>query len=202
MRLVERGRPSPEGAAFHGHAELDYAHGLHFTETGHHHCAVQFLRAALAHQDRPYGRNRALYQLTLSRSLVQASDADEAAAHAIESLEHVDEVESGRVTRWLKEVTSLLGSVNAASTRDAVDQSDRVPRGERSRGMSEVTYEHHEGATAATRLDTHSEQPTAIESAGFACLSACRVETDRHTALKADRFLAPRCSGAPLVTES
>jgi len=124
MRLVERddrGRPSPEWAAFHGHAELDYAQGLHFTDAGHHHRAVQFLRAALAHQDRTYGRNRALYRLTLSRSLVQAGEADEAAAQAVESLEHLDEVESGRVTRRLKEVTSLLESVNAASTRDAVD---------------------------------------------------------------------------------
>jgi len=101
MKLVERGdrgRPSPEWAAFHGHAELDYAQGLHFTETGHHHSAVQFLRAALAHQDRTYGRNRALYRLTLSRSLTQAGEVDEAAHQAVKSLEHLEEVESGRVT--------------------------------------------------------------------------------------------------------
>lgn len=124
MRLVERsnhGRPSPHWAAFHGHAELDYAQGLHFTEAGHHHGAVQFLRAALDHQDRTYGRNRALYRLTLSRSLVRAGEVDEAAAQAVESLEHLEEVESARVTRRLNEVTGLLRSVDATSARDAAD---------------------------------------------------------------------------------
>ncbi|MFD8212743.1 hypothetical protein ACFV2U_03155 [Streptomyces sp. NPDC059697] len=122
MRLVERserGRPSPDWAAFHGHAELDYAQGLLYTEAGHHHAAVGFLRAALAHQDRTYGRNRALYRLTLARSLVQADEIDEGAAHAVESLEHLEEVESGRVTRRLKEVTGLLQGVDAVSARDA-----------------------------------------------------------------------------------
>lgn len=125
MRLVERverGRPSPEWAAFHGHAELDYAQGLFYTEAGHHHAAVQFLRAALAHQDRTYGRNRALYRLTLSRSLVQSGEVDEAAGQAVESLEHLEEVESERVIRRLKEVTSLLRGVGAVSARDAADQ--------------------------------------------------------------------------------
>ncbi|MFF0092645.1 hypothetical protein ACFYSF_22160 [Streptomyces canus] len=125
MRLVdhgERGRPSPEWAAFHGHAELDYAQGLYFTDAGHHGRAVQFLRAALQHQDRTYGRNRALYRLTLSRSLVQSGEADEAAHQAVESLGHLEEVESGRVTRRLKEVTSLLRGVDAVSAREAADQ--------------------------------------------------------------------------------
>lgn len=125
MRLVERserGRPSPDWAAFHGHAELDYAQGLLYTEAGHHHAAVGFLRAALAHQDRTYGRNRALYRLTLARSLVQADEIDEGAAHAVESLEHLEEVESGRVTRRLKEVTGLLQGVDAVSARDAADR--------------------------------------------------------------------------------
>ncbi|MFF7953999.1 hypothetical protein [Streptomyces griseorubiginosus] len=124
MRLVERGergRPSPDWAAFHGHAELDYAQGLFYTEAGHHGSAVQFLRAALAHQDRTYGRNRALYRLTLSRSLIQAGEADEAAAQAIESLEHLEEVESGRVTRRLKEVTELLRDVDAPCAQEAAD---------------------------------------------------------------------------------
>ncbi|ANS62352.1 hypothetical protein SLINC_0128 [Streptomyces lincolnensis] len=125
MRLVERdgrGRPSPEWAAFHGHAELDYTQGLLYTEAGHHHSAVTFLRAALAHQDRTYGRNRALYRLTLSRSLVRAGEADEAAAEAVESLEHLEEVESGRVNRRLKEVTGLLRGVDTTAARDAADQ--------------------------------------------------------------------------------
>ncbi|PWI20541.1 hypothetical protein DI272_18500 [Streptomyces sp. Act143] len=124
MKLVdqgERGRPSPEWAAFHGHAELDYAQGLYFTEAGHHGRAVQFLRAALDHQDRTYGRNRALYRLTLSRSLVQSGEADEAAHQAVESLDHLEEVESGRVTRRLREVTHLLRGVDSASAQEAAD---------------------------------------------------------------------------------
>ncbi|MCX4458704.1 hypothetical protein OOK58_43115 [Streptomyces sp. NBC_01728] len=125
MRLVEnpeRGRPSPEWAAFHGQAELDYAQGLMYTDSGHHGAAVQFLRAALAHQDRTYGRNRALYRLTLARSLIHASEVDEAAAHAVESLEHLEEVESGRVTRRLDEVASLLHTAGAVTAREAADQ--------------------------------------------------------------------------------
>ncbi|MFF0133708.1 hypothetical protein ACFYTG_50110 [Streptomyces mirabilis] len=125
MRLVERddrGRPSPDWAKFHGHAELDYAQGLYYTEAGHHHSAVQFLRAALDHQDRTYGRNRALYRLTLARSLVQAGEADEAAAQAVDSLEHLEEVESGRVIRRLKEVAGHLRGVDAACARNAADQ--------------------------------------------------------------------------------
>ncbi|MFJ5265911.1 hypothetical protein ACIQAC_36160 [Streptomyces sp. NPDC088387] len=125
MRLVERGdrgRPSPDWAAFHGHAELDYAQGLLYTETGHHHAAVTFLRAALAHQDRTYGRNRALYRLTLSRSLVQAGEVDEASHEAVESLGHLEEVESGRVVRRLKEVTTHLRGVDAAGAREAADR--------------------------------------------------------------------------------
>jgi hypothetical protein len=122
MRLVERagrGRPSPEWAAFHGHAELDYAQGLLYTDSGHHGRAVAFLRAALDHQDRTYGRNRALYRLTLSRSLINAGEVDEGAAQAVESLGHLDEVESGRVLRRLTEVVSLLSDADAASARDA-----------------------------------------------------------------------------------
>lgn len=125
LRLVERGhhgRPSPEWAAFHGHAELDYAQGLYYTETGRHRSAVQFLRAAFAHQDRTYGRNRALYRLTLARSLVRAGEIDEAAHQAVESLGHLEEVESGRVTRRLAEVTGLLRQVGAVSAREAADR--------------------------------------------------------------------------------
>lgn len=125
MRLVERadrGRPSPDWAAFHGHAELDYAQGLLYTESGHHHRAVAFLRAALDHQDRTYGRNRALYRLTLARSLVSCGEVDEGAAQAIESLGHLEEVESGRVLRRLSEVVDLLGDVDAVSARQAAEE--------------------------------------------------------------------------------
>lgn len=124
MRLVDRadGRPSPEWTAFHGHAELDFTQGLLYTELGHHHSAVQFLRAALAHQDRTYGRNRALYRLTLARSLVKAGEIDEGAAHAVGSLEHLEEVESGRVTKRLGEVTDLLRHRDAKTARQAVDE--------------------------------------------------------------------------------
>ncbi|MCZ9347899.1 hypothetical protein NGM37_60490, partial [Streptomyces sp. TRM76130] len=124
MRLVERadrGRSAPEWAAFHGHAELDYAHGMLHTETGHHHRAVAFLRAALDHQDRTYGRNRALYRLTLARGLVRCGEVDEGAAQATESLGHLEEVESGRVLRRLSEVVDLLGDVDAVSARQATE---------------------------------------------------------------------------------
>ncbi|MBP5936488.1 tetratricopeptide repeat protein [Streptomyces sp. LBUM 1476] len=123
MRLVERGargRPCPSWAAFHGPAELDCAQGMLYAEAGRHHASAQFFRAALAHQDRTYGRNRALYRLTLARSLAHAGEADEAAAYAVESLDHLAEVESGRVTRRLREVTTLLRNVDAVTTRDAV----------------------------------------------------------------------------------
>ncbi|MCX5522983.1 hypothetical protein OG342_08925 [Streptomyces bobili] len=125
MRMVDRtdrGRPAPEWAAFHGHAELDYAHGLLYTDAGHHSGAVPFLRAALAHQDRTYGRNRALYRLTLARGLVQAGEVDEGAAEAVGSLEHLEEVESGRVTRRLDEVRDLLAGVDAVPARAAVEE--------------------------------------------------------------------------------
>lgn len=125
MRMVDRsdrGRPAPDWAAFHGHAELEYAQGLLYTETGHHKAAVPFLRAALAHQHRTYGRNRALYRLTLARGLVKAGEVDEGAAEAVGSLEHLAEVESGRVGRRLTEVRGLLDGVDAVSARDAVEE--------------------------------------------------------------------------------
>jgi uncharacterized protein HemY len=125
MRLVDRadhGRPAPEWAAFHGHAELEYAQGLLYTELGHHHAATQYLRAALTHQERTYGRNMALYRLTLAHGLVQAGEADEAAAHAVESLEHLEEVESGRVMRRLVDVSAALREVGAISARGAAEE--------------------------------------------------------------------------------
>ncbi|MFJ2606119.1 hypothetical protein ACIO13_14235 [Streptomyces sp. NPDC087425] len=133
MRLVDssstgRGRPAPEWAAFHGHAELDYAQGMLYTELGRHDSAVQFLRAALAHQDRTYGRNRALYRLTLANSLVRSGAVDEGAAHAVESLEHLGEVESGRVTRKLHEVTDLLRRYDADTARRAVEELSEYAR--------------------------------------------------------------------------
>lgn len=93
-----------------------------FTETGHHNAAVPFLRAALAHQDRTYGRNRALYRLTLARGLVLAGEVDRGAAEAVGSLEHLEEVESGRVVRRLTEVRRLLDGVDATSARDATEE--------------------------------------------------------------------------------
>lgn len=122
MRMVDRtdrGRPAPDWAAFHGHAELDYAQGLLYSETGHHKAAVPFLRAALDHQDRSYGRNRALYRMTLARGLIQADEVDEGAAEAVGSLTHLEEVESGRVTRRLTEVRDILRGVDAVSARNA-----------------------------------------------------------------------------------
>lgn len=125
MRLIDRqdrGRPAPDWAVFHGHAELDYAHGLMFTEIGHYPAAVQFMRAALAHQDRTYGRNRALYRLTLARALIDAGEVDEGSAFAVESIEYVEEVESTRVMNRLAEVTGRLRSVDTVSARDAAEK--------------------------------------------------------------------------------
>jgi hypothetical protein len=115
-----RGRPAPEWTAFHGPAELDCTQGLLYAELGHHGSATRFLSAALAHQDRTYSRNRALYRLMLADSHIRAGDVDEGAAHAVGSLEHLEEVESGRVTRRLGEVTELLRHRDAASARQAV----------------------------------------------------------------------------------
>ncbi|WP_086564103.1 hypothetical protein [Streptomyces africanus] len=131
MRMVDRsdrGRPAPGWAAFHGHAELDYAQGLMYSDTGHHKAAVPFLRAALAHQDRSYGRNRALYRMTLARSLVQAGEVDEGGAEAVGSLTHLEEVESGRVNRRVAEVRDLLRSVDAVSAREAADELTEYAR--------------------------------------------------------------------------
>ncbi|MET9290925.1 hypothetical protein [Streptomyces sp. NPDC003077] len=134
MHLADRacqGRPCPGWAAFHGRTELDYAQGLLYTETGHHQAAVTFMRAALAHQDRTYGRNRALYRLTLARTLVRAGEAEEGAAYAVDSLEHLAEVESGRVTKRLNEVTALLRTQDTTAARDAAEEL--------------TSYTHHQG---------------------------------------------------------
>ncbi|MFJ5222226.1 hypothetical protein [Streptomyces sp. NPDC088400] len=139
MRLVERtghGRPAPEWAAFHCHAELDYAQGLFYTDLGHHQAAVHFVRAALAHQDRTYGRNRALYRLTLARGLINAGEVEEGSTHAVESLEHLEEVESGRVMRRLAEVAKLLDGVDAACARGAAEELTEYAR---SKGQSRCT---------------------------------------------------------------
>ncbi|MER5570380.1 hypothetical protein ABT083_29925 [Streptomyces goshikiensis] len=121
MQLVDRGGrgPAPEWTAFHGPAELNYAQGLLNAELGHHDAATAFLHAALAHQEQKYGRTRALYRITLAKSLIEAGEVDEGAAHAVGSLEHLEEVESGRVLRRLNEVAERLRAVNAASARDA-----------------------------------------------------------------------------------
>jgi tetratricopeptide (TPR) repeat protein len=125
MRALDqpgRGRPAPEWTAFHGHAELQNVHGILYADLGHHGAAVTFLAAALDQQDRTYGRNRALYRLRLASSLVRSGRVDEGAAQAVGSLEHLDEVESGRVTKRLSEVTDLLRHKDAASARAAVDE--------------------------------------------------------------------------------
>jgi hypothetical protein len=125
MRLIERdgrGRPSPEWTAFHGPADLDYAQGLIYTDLGRHQAATPFYRAALAHQKTNNNRNRALYEMTLAGSLVEAGEVDEGAAHALGSLEHLEEVESGHVLRRVTEVAGALRAVDAVSARDAAEQ--------------------------------------------------------------------------------
>lgn len=125
MRLIERGDrgpSSPEWTLFHGPAELDYAQGQLYTELGHHQAAVTFLRATLERQGANYGRNRALYGMTLAHGLIRAGEVDEGAAYALGSLEHLEEVESGRVLRRVTEVAGALRAVDAVSARDAAEQ--------------------------------------------------------------------------------
>jgi len=122
MRLVDRqgrGRPSPEWTAFHGTAELDYAQGLLWTELGHHRAATAFFRAALAHQETKYGRNRALYRFTLAQGLIDAGEVDEGGAQAVAGLDDLDDVESGRVIRRLTDVVGSLRAVDTVSAREA-----------------------------------------------------------------------------------
>ncbi|MEU5398966.1 hypothetical protein ABZ348_06650 [Streptomyces sp. NPDC005963] len=131
MRLLDhkgRGRPFPEWTAFHGPAEVEYCQGLLYNELGNYQAAVPFLRAALTHQEITYGRNRALYRLMLANTLVKADEAEEGAAYAVETLEQLDEVESGRVLRQLAEVAHALRPVDTASARNAVEQLDEYAR--------------------------------------------------------------------------
>ncbi|MFE3017741.1 hypothetical protein [Streptomyces sp. NPDC059256] len=131
MRLLDhkgRGRPSSEWAAFHGPTEVEYCQGLLYNELGNHQAAVPFFRASLAHQRSSYGRNRALYRLMLANTLVQADEVEEGAAYAVETLGHLDEVESGRVLCRLAEVAHALRPVDTASARNAVEQLDDYAR--------------------------------------------------------------------------
>lgn len=124
MRYAEhtgRGR-TPEWTSFHGQAELDFAQGTLYSEAGHHKAAIPYLRAALAHQHQAYGRNRALYRLTLATNLIQAGEVDEGATQAVTNLDQIDEVESGRVTHRLRDVTALLRTSTATAARDAADE--------------------------------------------------------------------------------
>ncbi|MEU1628736.1 hypothetical protein ABZ746_26190 [Streptomyces sp. NPDC020096] len=124
MRMLERtehGRPAPPWAAFHGPAELDFAQGLLYDDTGRPHAAVPFLRAAVTRQAAAYGRNRALYRLTLARALVHAGEADEAASEATAALGDLAEVDSGRVTRRLAQVRDQLQRTGARCAREAAD---------------------------------------------------------------------------------
>lgn len=125
MRYAEhagRGRPAPEWTSFHGQAELDFAQGTLYADSGHHKAAVPYLRAALTHQHQAYGRNRALYRLTLATSLLKTGETEEGTAQAVAHLDHIGEVESGRVTQRLQDVTTLLRTSTATIARDAADE--------------------------------------------------------------------------------
>jgi hypothetical protein len=125
MRTFEqsgRGKPPPAWTAFHGPAELDFAQGLVYAGLGHHNSATPFLRAALAHQERTYGRNRALYRATLALSLVKDGLADESAAEAVGTLSYLDEVDSGRVMGHLTQVTDMLYTSGSTAAREAAER--------------------------------------------------------------------------------
>ncbi|MFE9659860.1 hypothetical protein [Streptomyces sp. NPDC005955] len=121
-RLLDRprGRPAPEWAAFHGHAELDNWEASLHINAGRHNAAIPFLRQTLARQDQMYGRNRALYRIRLATTLVKAGEIDEGAAHAVETIPSLEEVESGRVAKEISKVTNLLRWQDADCARQAV----------------------------------------------------------------------------------
>ncbi|GHD99375.1 hypothetical protein [Streptomyces alanosinicus] len=54
--------------------------------------------------------------------MVNAGNVDQGAAHAVGSLEHLEEIESGRVMRRLGEVVDLLDRTHAVSARDAAQE--------------------------------------------------------------------------------
>jgi hypothetical protein len=59
------------------------------------------------------------------------TSVDERSAEAVGSLTHLEEVESGRVTRRVTEVRDLLCTVDATSARDAAEPApyyDRMVR--------------------------------------------------------------------------
>ncbi|MFF7652837.1 hypothetical protein ACFZCY_23955 [Streptomyces sp. NPDC007983] len=133
MRLVDqsdRERPAPEWTAFHGHAELNYWQATLYSASDKHKAAVPFLRAAISQGDGTYSRNQALDRLALARTLVQAGEVDEGASEALASLEHLTEVESGRVTRSLHEVRALLSEADAVSAKDAAEGLTAYTEGE------------------------------------------------------------------------
>jgi hypothetical protein len=126
MRLTERadrGRaaPSPAWADFHGQAELDFATGMTYADLGHYRAAIPYLQAALKHQESRFGRNRALYRLTMARTMIQAGAADGGAEEAVGSLAHLAEVQSGRVVKRLTEVRNHLHAVGSTALRGAVE---------------------------------------------------------------------------------
>lgn len=128
--LHSPGRAAPEWTDFHGQAELEYAQGMLYVGAGHYHAAVPFLRAALAHQGQSYCRNRALYQVTLARTLVQAGEVEEGASEAVESLGHLSEVESGRVNERLVGVRTLLVGSGASAVKGSIQALDAYANGE------------------------------------------------------------------------
>lgn len=124
MRLAGHasGRPAPQWTAYFGPAELEFTQGLLNADAGHDKAAIPFLRASLASANRAaYGRNWTLYRLTLARTLARAGEAEEAAAEAVDTLDHLGEVQSGRVLRKLSQVRNEIVAVNTAAARNAVE---------------------------------------------------------------------------------
>ena len=129
MRLLERGdtgHPVPDWPAFHGPAELSYAQGLLYAESGRHHAAVPYVRAALTQSHSAYGRNRALYRLTLADAMIRSGDVDEGCAEVISVAQNLDELGSGRARRQLKTIKHMLTSVDAAAARQTSQQLSQI----------------------------------------------------------------------------
>lgn len=129
MRLMEKGgngRVTPDWASFHGPAELTYAQGQLYAEAGHYKAAVPYVHAALSQQYGAYGRNRALYRLTLAGALIRSGEVEHGCAELISTAHSLDEIGSARARRQINTIEQVLRSIDAADARHAVEQLSQI----------------------------------------------------------------------------
>lgn len=125
VRLMDRagrgGAPTPAWAECHGPASLSEAQSAYYLDTGSAASAVPFARAAVARESSAYGRNTARRRVSLARTLIRAGEPEEGAACVLDSLTHLQDVQSARITTLLREVREQLSPVDTPTTREAVD---------------------------------------------------------------------------------